>query len=357
MKVCILGNGLISLTLAKALVNQGLNVDIISSRKKYNFNKVQTLGISKSNSDFFNKNILHIKKYLWDIDEIEIYDELLQNEKILNFENNGKRLFSVVKNYQMIKYLLSSLKKNKLLKFKKKVDINNIDKFKYKLIINCEHDNLITKKYFYKKLDKNYLGYAHTTILKHQKVIKNNTAYQIFTKLGPIAFLPISPKETSVVYSIKGKKEVDLKNLIKKYNRRYEILKIERPICFELKSLNLRKYYFKNILAFGDLLHRLHPLAGQGFNMSLRDIKVIINLIKFKIDHGLELDENVCIEFEKKTRHKNFIFSSGIDFIYEYFNFESKVNNNIFGKSVQLLGKNKIVNNFFKKIADSGIII
>ena len=33
---------------------------------------------------------------------------------------------------------------------------------------------------------------------------------------------------------------------------------------FELKSSNLRNYYKENILAFGDLLHKLHPLAGQG---------------------------------------------------------------------------------------------
>ena len=28
-------------------------------------------------------------------------------------------------------------------------------------------------------------------------------------------------------------------------------------------------YYKDNILAFGDLLHKVHPLAGQGFNMSI----------------------------------------------------------------------------------------
>ena len=47
----------------------------------------------------------------------------------------------------------------------------------------------------------------------------------------------------------------------------------------------MRSYYYKNILAFGDMLHRLHPLAGQGFNMTIRDIKEIYKLIQFKIDH------------------------------------------------------------------------
>ena len=58
MKVSILGNGLTSLALAKLLVNQGLKVDIFSDQKFKKNNKIQTLGISRSNVDFFNKNIL-----------------------------------------------------------------------------------------------------------------------------------------------------------------------------------------------------------------------------------------------------------------------------------------------------------
>ena len=38
---------------------------------------------------------------------------------------------------------------------------------------------------------------------------------------------------------------------------------------FPLKSFNFENIIIKNILAFGDLLHKIHPLAGQGFNMSI----------------------------------------------------------------------------------------
>ena len=56
-------------------------------------------------------------------------------------------------------------------------------------------------------------------------------------------------------------------------------------------------------------------------------------------------------------KHKNFLFSSGIDFIYEFFNFESKVNTKILSQSVKLLGENKFVNRIFSKFADKGMII
>ena len=94
-----------------------------------------------------------------------------------------------------------------------------------------------------------------------------------------MAFLPISETETSIVYSIRGNQKIDLKKLVQKYNQKYSIINFGNFSYFELQSIDLRSYYYKNILAFGDMLHRLHPLAGQGFNMSLRDIKELSKII------------------------------------------------------------------------------
>ena len=86
----------------------------------------------------------------------------------------------------------------------------------------------------------------------------------------------------------------------------------------------MRSYYFKKFLAFGDSLHRIHPIAGQGFNMTIRDIKIILEIIKNKQNLGLPLDYFINKEFEYKIRHKNFIFANGIDLIHEFFNLERK---------------------------------
>ena len=226
----------------------------------------------------------------------------------------------------------------------------------YSLIINCDSNIGISKKFFFKKIKKNYKSFANTAIITHKK-IKNNIATQTFTRKGPIAFLPISANKTSIVYSVKGKQNLDLNSLIKKYNKKYSITKFSDFGSFELKASNLRSYYYKNILAFGDLLHKLHPLAGQGFNMSIRDIKVISELIKFKLDLGLEIDSSICIDFEKRAKHKNYLFSKGIDLVYEFFNLEGKINNNVLTKSIQFFGKNKFLNKSFEKIANSGLQI
>ena len=360
MKFCIIGDGLVSLTLAKVLIQKELSVDILSSRKNKKYDKTRTLGISKSNIDYFNKKIINIEKISWEIKNIKIYTEKSSNQEVLKFNNNNKQIFSIIKNYELHKILIDNLKKSKFIKFKDNTNHKSIAKEKYKLIINCDPQNQITKKFFSSKIEKNYNSYAYATTINHKKVSENNTAYQNFTNKGPIAFLPISNIQTSVVYSLREKNDednFDINNLIKKYNPGYLINKINESGRFKLKSSMLRKYYKNNILAFGDLLHKIHPLAGQGFNMSLRDIKLLSKLIDERINIGLDIDSSVCHEFQKKTQDKNFVFSTGIDWIYELFNFESKISSNLISKSINVIGKNKFINQFLKKFADGGLRI
>ena len=91
--------------------------------------------------------------------------------------------------------------------------------------------------------------------------------------------------------------------------------------------------------------------------MSLRDIKILLDVIDKKIELGLALDQSVCIEFQKKTKPGNLVFSEGVDFIYEFFNSENKIKNNLIDSSIKYIGKNKYINDYFKKIADVGLQI
>jgi 2-octaprenyl-6-methoxyphenol hydroxylase len=270
----------------------------------------------------------------------------------------------MIRNDSLYESLNKNLIKSKFYKNKIIQGINFYQKLlkenKYDLIINCLPKNFIAKKYFSKTIDKNYNNLAYTAILKHE-IIENHTAIQIFTKYGPIAFLPISDTETSVVYSFDinkyrydNKKIIDL---IKKYNPKFKIKKISKLDEFELKLSTLRNYYYKNIIAFGDCLHKIHPLAGQGFNMTIRDIKIISTIIQNKINLGMQLDSSILEEFENKTKYTNFIFSNGIDFIYELFNFDKKIKNENLNKIIKLLGKNHRLNNILIKYADKGFNI
>jgi len=368
MNICLIGDGLISLMLAKALINNDINVFLYSKHNKKILNNNRTIGITADNLDFIKKEIIKIKKSLyWEIDEIEIYNFHNKDKTLLNFSEKKKNLFSIFKNKNLYDLLNKDLEKNK--NFKKNTINNNlfykniINNKKYELIINCEKNNQICNKYFYRKILKNYRSTAYVTIINHNK-IKNKKAIQIFTKQGPLAFLPLSENQTSIVYSIKNKSinnmrlsQKELEKFIFINNKKYEINKINKFENFSLNSKILRKYYHNNILAFGDLLHQIHPLSGQGFNMTLRDIKIFIKILKEKKNLGLPIDNLIYKEFENKTKHLNFVFSFTNDFIYEFFNYDNFIKIPFSSNFFSYLKNNSFFNKLAIKYANKGLLI
>ena len=363
MKVCLIGNGLTTLSLGKNLINKKIKVFNYTTDNKTKA-RTRTIGISKDNLDFFNKEIIQLKKNMtWNIKKINIYTEKYKGQKIFNFEETKKNLFSMFKNNEVEEYLEKNLKKNKLFKkilIKNDQSLKKVVNMNFDLIINCDANNIITEEFFFRKINKNYNSKAFTCIIEHKKIL-NNTASQIFTKIGPMAFLPISNYETSVVFSanIKEKKLTDKEILkfIKFYNYKYKILNLSKIEKFDLSFSLSRNYFYKNVLAFGDVIHRVHPLVGQGFNITIRDIKILSQLIQKRMDLGLHLDNSIFQEFENKTKHLNYVYTSAIDFVYEFFKLDNKINNNISKELFKLVNKNKNINNFFSKYANEGLIL
>ena len=369
MNICLIGNGLVSLTLAKTLVNNKIKVFMYYAASKKTKSHNRTISISSNNWDFLQKEVIKLKKKLaWEINDIEIYNEENKKEKILNFNKSKKKLFLIIKNNYLSEALDKSLKKSN---YFKKIKITNTSNFaknifkkNFDLIINCDPKNEISKKYFYNKIIKNYKSTAYAGIINHIK-LQNKKAIQIFTKYGPLAFLPISKNQTSIVFSIKDKSinnhtnisKIELEKLILKNNKEYKISSLSNFENLKLKSKTLRNYYHKNILAFGDMLHQIHPLAGQGFNMTLRDIKVLLNLIKERKNLGLPIDTSICETFENRTKHLNFIFASGNDFIYEFFNYDNFYIKTFSKKIFKYLNNNKFFNKLAVEYSDKGLFV
>ena len=89
--------------------------------------------------------------------------------------------------------------------------------------------------------------------------------------------------------------------------------------------------------------------------MTIRDIKILSEIIQSKIELGLHIDTSILNDFEKQTRNKNFMFSNGIDLIYEFFNIEKKLKSKNLIRIIKMIGKNNNFNNFLIKFADRGI--
>ena len=347
MNICLLGNNLTNLVLANILLKKKINVDIIYQAKSLSSkNTIRTIAISNENYKFLSENIKGISNLGWSTEKIKIYSTKNKSSELFEFKNKNQS------NFFLLKYsdIYNLVKKNKSFNFinLKNYNLNTIKKRNYNLIINSEQNNPITKKYFQKRVEKNYKSLAHTAIIDHKK-IKNKIASQIFTKNGPLAFLPLSNNQTSIVYSNNSSNFMDKLSLLKiinDYNSQYEITKISEVESVGIKFLVLRDYFFKNILSFGDLIHRVHPLAGQGFNMTIRDIKSLSNILEENIKLGIDDGEMIAQKFQENNKHINFIYGLGIDTINSFFKLDSKLQNNLSEPIFKILKGNKFLNKY-----------
>ncbi len=360
MKICLIGKNLTNFVLAKNLSNKNLDVDILFESHKEKKLSQRTLAISKENFNFLSKINNRMKIKVWPIKNIKVYSYKKNLKELLEFKKKDKENFFLVKYIDILKNFEKVCKLNKNIKFKKfnyhlKSKQSFLEK-NYKLIINSDKKN----NFNYKKIEKNYNSTAYTGILDHKIKKKNNEAVQIFTKYGPLAFLPLSETKTSIVFSILNSFKINenqIFDLIKKYNFNYKINKINKFEKAHIKFFMPKSYLNKNTLFFGDILHSIHPLAGQGFNMTIRDIKILSSLIDEKTELGLELDNSLFHDFEKKTKHLNYTFGLGIDFIHEFFKIDNKTNNLLSNSIFSILGKNKLLKKYANLIADKGINI
>ena len=124
------------------------------------------------------------------------------------------------------------------------------------------------------------------------------------------------------------------------------------PINLNLKT----KYFKKNILILGDGLHTIHPVAGQGLNLVLRDIKKLDKLMTNTSKLGLLFrNSSLLKDFYNSRKPENNLFGLGINLA----NFFFKDNKYLSYLKMGIL--NNINNfNFVKKIsqsiADKGIL-
>ena len=159
----------------------------------------------------------------------------------------------------------------------------------------------------------------------------------------------MSKNQTSIVFSNNSTKLIDklsLLQIINKYNNQYKITKISEVESISIKFLVLRDYIFKNILSFGDLIHKVHPLAGQGFNMTIRDIKSLSNILDENIKLGVEDGEIIAQKFQEKNKHLNYMYGLAIDALNSFFKLDNKLENNLSDTIFKILKNNKFLNKY-----------
>ena len=100
-------------------------------------------------------------------------------------------------------------------------------------------------------------------------------------------------------------------------------------------------------ILIGDAAHSIHPLAGQGLNLSLGDCFSVLNGIKNCIKFGNDLgDESILKLYKKERLPKTIAMTSFTDFLFFGFTSTSKKTQNLLAKGMENLDKTNLKNLF-----------
>jgi 2-octaprenylphenol hydroxylase len=141
------------------------------------------------------------------------------------------------------------------------------------------------------KIFANRLPYEQKAIVARIQTSEphQDTAWQRFLESGPVAILPLSENQSSIVWSANCQRADELLELS---NADFEIelsaalesklgsvsLLSERT-AFPLHSQKAEQYVRRHLALIGDAAHSIHPLAGQGANLGFKDVDSLVQIL------------------------------------------------------------------------------
>ncbi|KGG15226.1 MULTISPECIES: FAD-dependent monooxygenase [unclassified Prochlorococcus] len=295
----VIGGGATGALLSLALCKEKLNVSIFENQTYESIiSRDRVYAITHSSRRLFQKlNIWsEIREYLNPFNSLIIEDSIINKKFLLE----TKDLSIDSQKYNAIGWTIDHKELMNFL-FNKLGNYPNI-----KLYFDCKQsfsdDNIGYDYYFaadglsslYRtkwNIKRHYFRY-HQACVTFKIILRGdnlNQAYEIFKQDGPMAILPVKAGQYQIVLSSSLQKCEQIINL--STSRFFDYiaplfpshLEVDQlvnqpqsfPLCFSL-ARNLRK---GNKFLLGESAHSLHPVGGQGLNLSIRDIDSIITMI------------------------------------------------------------------------------
>ena len=125
-------------------------------------------------------------------------------------------------------------------------------------------------------------------------------AEEHFLPAGPFAILPLTGKRSSLVWTEQRKEAARIVGLSDdefhgELERRFglhlgEVKALDKPRAFPLSYFVARSFIAERMALVGDAAHVIHPIAGQGLNLGLKDVaalaEVVVDAARLGIDFG-----------------------------------------------------------------------
>lgn len=137
-------------------------------------------------------------------------------------------------------------------------------------------------------------------------------AFERFTDQGPLALLPMSEQRWSVVWSLEAEQAKRLQNA----DEQVFLGELQQAFGYRAGRFNavgkraayplLLRYYPRlfahRMLLLGNAAHSLHPIAGQGFNLALRDVAGLAPLLLQQWQQGQDLGAHSVLDAYQQLR-------------------------------------------------------
>ena len=133
--------------------------------------------------------------------------------------------------------------------------------------------------------------YQQTAIVTNASPAKahGHTAYERFTKTGPLAVLPLDDGRVGIVWTTTPNQvdkilgwddEQFLQQLQQRFGHRLGVFsKVGKRHSYPLYLTKLKQHYHHRMLLVGNAAHAVHPVGGQGFNLGLRDVAALAEVV------------------------------------------------------------------------------
>ncbi len=117
----------------------------------------------------------------------------------------------------------------------------------------------------------------------------DHTAYERFTESGPMALLPMAEDRCALVWTVPREMADEImalsdEDFLERLQARFgdrlgRFHKVGGRSAYPLVLIRAREQFRHRLAVIGNAAHTLHPIAGQGFNLGLRDVAVLAQVL------------------------------------------------------------------------------
>ena len=142
-----------------------------------------------------------------------------------------------------------------------------------------------------------------------------NTAFERFTASGPLALLPVAKNQCAVVWTrtnddaealMLGSEADFLAELQQCFGFKLGELSLTAPRrAFPLSLIRAEKMVAGRAVIIGNAVHQLHPVAGQGFNLGLRDVVNLAEMLIKQHEQNQDIGEAGFLKAYAVSRKKD----------------------------------------------------